>query len=66
MKNHLSPQSNVVRKALGFSQQILVRFNIDIEGKGENLELKELSHLINLLDFQLLPTQVLPGVVGKF
>ena len=32
-------------------------------GKGENLEFEKLSHLLNLLDFQLLSQQVLSRVV---
>ena len=66
VKKTLSPKTNVLDKVLGFWQQKLSRFNIDLGGKGENLEFKKLSHFLNLLDFQLLSQQVLSRVVGSF
>ena len=63
MKKILSPQINVICKVLGFWQQNLTRFNIDIGAKEENLEFKKLSHFLNLLDFQLLSQQILPKIV---
>ena len=66
MKKPLSPQVNVVGKVLGFWQQNLARVNIELGGKGENLEFQKLSHFLNLLDFQLLSQQVLSRVVGYF
>ena len=55
------PQINVVCKDLGFWQQTFARFNIDIMGGGvtERMEFEKLSYFLNLLDFQLLPQQVL-------
>ena len=35
-------------------------------GNGENLEFEKLSHVLNLLDFQLLSQQVLSRVVENF
>ena len=35
-------------------------------GKGENLEFDNLSHFLNLLDFQFLSQQVLSRIVGNF
>ena len=60
------PQINVVHMVLGFWEQNLARFNIDIKGKGGNLEFEKLSHFLNLLDFQRLSQQVWSRVVGNF
>ena len=38
VKKLFPPQINVVGKVIGFWQQNLARFNIDIGGKEENLE----------------------------
>ena len=52
-------------KNLGFWQQSLARFNIDIWGKGEKLEFEKLNHFLDLLAFQLFSKQVLSRVVAS-
>ena len=51
---------------LGFWQQDLARFNIDIGVKWENFEFEKLSFFLNLLDSQLSSQQILSRVEGNF
>ena len=74
MKKTLSPQINVVRKVLGFWQQNLARFKIDIGGKGGRggfgfcgaFEFEKLSHFSNFLNFQRLSQEDLSRFAGNF
>ena len=65
VKKFISPQINAVCKVLRFWQQNFPRFNVDIGGKGENLEFEKLSHFLNLLNFKLFFQQVLSRIVVK-
>ena len=64
-KTPLPPPNQCCSQSFSLLAKNLVRFNVDIRGRGQNLEFEKLSHFLNLLDFQLLSQQVLSWIVAN-